>query len=275
MIIAQISDFHVSFPDSGMDRRNRTADHLQAAVARLNALTPRPDVVLATGDLVEQGAVEEYARLAEILAPLTMPVLPIPGNHDERDNLRAAFPDHAHLPGTGEFLHYVVDDYAVRLVALDTVIPGASGGELCAERLAWLDQRLGEAPDRPTLVFMHHPPFVTGLAKMDTMGLRNPDDLAAVIARHLQVERIVAGHLHRPIVRRFAGTVASTCPSTAHQIALDLQPTEKLAIVMEPPAIAVHAWLPDGAGLVSHTVYVNDYSATPIFDGKDWITSPA
>jgi len=271
MIIAQISDFHVSLPGSPADERYRTAYHLGAAVARINAMTPSPDVVLATGDLVEGGAEEEYARLGDILASLAMPVLPIAGNHDHRDHLRLAFPDHPHLPTDGDFLQYVVDDYPVRLIALDTVIPGESGGELCAQRLAWLEQRLDEDRARPTLLFMHHPPFATGLVKMDMMGLRDPDGFAAVVSRHPQVERIVAGHLHRPIVRRFAGTVVSVCPSTAHQIALDIGNGEKLATVMEPPGIALHVWLPNGGGLVSHIAYVDDFTATTIFDGRNWL----
>jgi 3',5'-cyclic-AMP phosphodiesterase len=271
MLIAQISDTHISTAGSRNDALFRTAEHLAQAVAHLNALRPRPDLVLATGDLVEQGGLDEYRRLREILAPLAMPIFLIPGNHDDRENLLAAFPDHAYLPRSGAFLHYTVDDWPLRLVALDTLVPGESGGRLCAERLRWLEARLAEAPGRPTLVFMHHPPFATGIAAMDDMGLDGVAGLAELIRRHPQVERITCGHLHRTIVRRFAGTVACTCPATAHQIALDLPPSRRLATVMEPPACMLHLWLGDGGGLVSHVSAIGHrHPSLTVFDGERW-----
>jgi 3',5'-cyclic AMP phosphodiesterase CpdA len=271
MLIAQITDTHISTPGSRNDRVFRTAGHLARAVAHLRDLDPRPDLVLATGDLVEQGGIDEYERLREILAPLRAPVFLIPGNHDDRRHLASVFADHAYLPRDGGFVQYTVEDWPLRLVALDTLIPGQSGGRLCAERLAWLEARLAEAPERPTLVFMHHPPFATGIASMDGMGLEGVGELAAVIRRHPQVERIACGHLHRTIVRRFAGTVACTCPATAHQIALDLAPARRLATVMEPPACMLHLWLGEAEGLVSHVSLIGDrHPPLTIFDGQRW-----
>jgi hypothetical protein len=119
---------------------------------------------------------------------------------------------------------------------------------------------------------MHHPPFVTGMRKMDEMGLEGADVLAAVIRRHPQVERLVCGHLHRSIVRRFAGTVACTSPATAHQLALDLGQTPRLATVMEPPACLLHLWLGDGEGLVSHVSVIGDrHPPFTLFDGRQWL----
>jgi len=272
VIVAQISDPHVASAGGKFDRLLATTEHLTRAVAHLNALRPRPDVVLLTGDLVEHGRPDEYRRLRDVLAPLAMPVLVIPGNHDDRANLVRAFDDHAYLPRDGGFLQYTVDDWPVRLVALDTVVPGESGGRLCADRLAWLDARLGEAPGRPTLVFMHHPPFATGIVAMDAMGLEDPAALAAVLRRHPHVEGVACGHIHRTIVRRFAGTVAAVCPSTAHQVALDLPPERRLAVVMEPPACLLHVG-PDGnAGLVTHVSPIDD-SRPPfvVYDGEHWL----
>src|SRR5262245_53762535 len=145
MLIAQISDMHISTPGSRNDLDFRTAEHLEQAVRHLNALTPRPDIVIATGDLVERGQREEYERLRDILGHLTMPLYLIPGNHDVRDNLVRTFDRHHYLPRDGGYLHYVIEDWPVRLLALDTLIPGASCGRLCAERLQWLDARLSEA----------------------------------------------------------------------------------------------------------------------------------
>lgn len=275
MLIAQISDTHVTLPGGRTDLLYRTAEHLERAVAHLNALLPRPDVVLVTGDLIEGGEVAEYERLRSLLAPLRMPVYLIPGNHDDRENLSRVFHDE-YLPRDGGFIQYAVEQWPVRLVALDTVVPGESGGRLCDARLGWLDATLSEAPSRPTLVLMHHPPFVTGMRKMDEMGLDGIDGLAAVIGRHPQVERIVCGHLHRPIVRRFAGTVVCTCPATAHQLALELGAVPRLATVMEPPACLLHLWLGNGEGLVSHLSVIGDRHAPfTVFDGQQWLRDAA
>ena len=192
-----------------------------------------------------------------LLAPLAMPYFLIPGNHDSRDAMRAAFPDHIYL-GRDGFMQYAVEDYPLRLVALDTLIPGGHGGRLCAERISWLAATLATAPDRPTMVVMHHPPFATGITFMDGFSLEDPDGLAAVIARHPQVERIACGHLHRPIGRRFAGTIAGTAPSTGAQIRLDLRPGERVRYRFEPPGYQLHLWQ-EGAGLVTHTAVLGDF----------------
>ena len=278
MLIAQITDTHISTPDSVNDRYFRTPEHLGRAVAHLNRLDPRPDVVLATGDLVERGEAQEYARLRSILDRLTMPVYVVPGNHDSREQLARAFADRGYLPAQG-FLQYTVEEWPVRLIGLDTHVPGEPGGRLCAERLGWLDARLAEAPERPTLIFMHHPPFVTGMQAMDAMGLDGGPALGEVVGRHPQVERVVCGHVHRAMTRRFAGTVASTSPATAHQLALVLAPARHLAVVMEPPACALHLWLGPEAGLVSHLSVIGDERpAFTLYDGERWLreaTPPA
>ncbi len=263
MLIAQITDTHIKPEGELAYGRVDTAPYLARAVDHLLALKPRPDVVLATGDLVDGGRLEEYRRLRELLAPLTMPFYLIPGNHDERGALAAAFPDHAYLPRGGEFMQYVVESYPVRLIALDTLVPGQVGGLLCAERLGWLAARLAEAPERPTVIFMHHPPFVTGIAQMDEHGLANAGEFAAVVGRHRHVQRIVCGHLHRPIQALVGGTLATTAPSTAHQVALDFE-HEPLAFTMEPPACQLHVWSP-GTGLITHTSYIGQFDGPYLF----------
>lgn len=271
MLIAQITDLHVGTAGGRTDRVFRTADHLQRAVAHLNALRPRPDVVLATGDLVDEGRVDEYQRLRALLEPLAMPVYLIPGNHDDRGNLGRVFDDHRYLPRDG-FIQYTVEEWPLRLIALDTSVPGENGGRVCDERLAWLAARLAEGAARPTLIFMHHPPFRTGIVSMDAMGLDGGDALAAVIRRHPEVERLVCGHVHRPIVRRFAGTVACVCPATAHQVALDLGEEPRLAMVMEPPACMLHMWLGAERGLVSHISPIGaDRPPFTVLDGSGWL----
>lgn len=268
MIIAQISDMHVAEPDSPHDKVFSGAAGLALAVSHLNRLDPKPDLVVATGDLIACGKEAEYRRLRDLLAPLEAPIYLMPGNHDDRDALRLVFPDHAYLPSEG-FLHYTVDAGPLRLIMLDTLVPGEEHGELCAERLAWLDARLGEAPDRPTVVCQHHPPFRTGMRTMDGMPLLGADGFGEVIGNHSQVESILCGHLHRPIVQRFHGSVALTCPSTAVQLQLDLRPEEHLGLAREPIACLQHYWDGDG-GLVTHTSYIEEFERRTVFDGQDW-----
>lgn len=263
MIIAHISDTHITPEGRLAYRRVDTAAYLARAVQHLLALSPLPDAVLATGDLVDAGRPDEYEHLRALLAPLPMPVYLIPGNHDDRGALAAAFADHRYLPREG-FQHYVLEQYPVRLIALDTLLPGQAGGLMCEARLQWLDARLREAPSRPTMVVMHHPPFVTGIAFMDAHGLANAEGMRKVIQRHPQVERIVCGHLHRPIQRRWAGTVVLTAPSTAHQVTLNLHPGASSGFIMEPPACLLHVWS-EAMGLVTHTSYIGDFGGPQPF----------
>jgi 3',5'-cyclic AMP phosphodiesterase CpdA len=258
MIIAQLSDLHVRPEGVLAYGRVPTNDMLRETIAHLNALEPRPDAVLATGDLVHAGGAEEYERLGELLEALEAPVYLVPGNHDHRANLRAAFAHHDYLPQDGDFIHYAIDDHPVRLIGLDTVIPGKAGGELCAARLDWLARALAEAPERPTVLFMHHPPFRTAIEHMDVIGLDGAEALGALVERHPQIERILCGHLHRPIQVRWRGTLAATAPSTAHQVVLDLRPGADGAFALEPPGYQLHVWTPE-AGIVSHTTYVGKF----------------
>ncbi len=261
MLLAQISDLHVTAPGTLLYERIDTAGHLARAVVHLERLAPRPDFVWITGDLVDRGNEAEFAQLRELLAPLTIPWAVMPGNHDSRygrDNLRAAFADQPYLPDDRETLDYVIEDWPLRLVALDTTVPGKTGGELEAGQIDWLAARLAEAPARPTVLALHHPPFVTGLDGMDAINCANGEALGAVVAGHPQVERIICGHVHRPICMKWNGTVVTTAPGTAHQVALDLEPGRPVAWIMEPPACQLHVWQP-GGGLVTHLSYIGDY----------------
>lgn len=269
MLIAQITDLHVKLPGRLAYRIVDTGAFLKRCVAQVLRLDPAPDIVLATGDLTDFGRPEEYGHLRELLAPLKMPVYAIPGNHDERSAFKAAFADCAWLPD-GEFVQYVVEGYPLRLIALDTVVPLQGGGALCEKRLAWLEARLAEAPDRPTLIFMHHPPFRTGIAHMDEIGLANAAAFGRIVAHHPQIEKIVCGHVHRSIDTRWCGTAVSICPSPAHQVALDLRPDGPSAFVMEPPGFQLHWW--NGSQLVTHTAFVGEFDGPyPFFEGKELI----
>jgi 3',5'-cyclic-AMP phosphodiesterase len=258
MLLCQISDLHIKTPGALSYRVVDTAASLRNCVAHILGLRQRPDAVVVTGDLTDFGRPDEYAHLRELLAPLAMPVYLMPGNHDDRAALREAFPEHAYLRQTEPFIQYAVDAAPLRLLALDTTNPGESGGALDGARLAWLEARLDEARDRPVVILMHHPPFPTGIGHMDEIGLADPGRLAAIVGRHANVERVLCGHLHRPIQVRFAGTIASTCPSPAHQVLLDLAEDAQNAFTLEPPGYRLHLWDP-GVGLISHTAFIGRF----------------
>ncbi|HEY5935226.1 MAG TPA: phosphodiesterase [Kofleriaceae bacterium] len=249
MKLAQISDLHITGGEL-LGGKVDTAKFLARAVEKLRELAP--DAVIATGDLVDGGSVAEYERLKILLEPLGMPVRLVLGNHDSRASFRSVF-------GGGDFIQFTFDVGGMRVIALDTNDPGNSGGRLCATRRAWLAEQLEEAAGRPVIVAQHHPPFVTGIPFMDSCGLDAGDarEEAAILARHPNVERVICGHVHRNMQARFGGTIATTAPSVAHQVALVLDDPEP-AVTLEPPGLALHLWT--GGGLVTHHVYCDTYA---------------
>ena len=191
---------------------------------------------------------EEYAHLREILAGLEAPLFLIPGNRDRHGALREALNHLSYLPRDGDFLHYVVEDYPIRLVALDSVATGERKGVFCTRRLAWLEETLARQPDKPTLIFMHHPPF--DIAPHYVGGYRCPqeaNDLAVLVSRHPQVERLLCGHVHRLHREPWGGTVATTMPS----VAVDLRKGVDEAIEAAPLYV-LHVATSD-CRLISHT----------------------
>ena len=262
MILIQLTDLHcVPYGRQAMGRceTNTLAERALRAVARFRL---RADAVLITGDLSDNGLPEAYALIAEMIRrTLDMPVYVIPGNHDRRDNFKAGL---AHLPGVAEdptFVQYAIESHPVRIVMLDTVIHGSPAGEMCAARMAWLDAKLAEQPERPTLIAMHHPPFNCGLN--DAIGLANAAEFTALIARHKQVKRIICGHHHRPVTVPVAHAIGSICPGVAHQVELDLGQPGLIGLWnLEPAAFQVHVLMDQPTGeavIVSHMGYVDDY----------------
>ena len=252
MIIVQISDLHIDETDAA----GANAARLAACLNEIVRLAPAPSAVLASGDLVEHGTRAEYALLRTALGRLDAPVYAIPGNHDERGAFLEAFAPDGYVAAGAPFAHYAFATDALRVVALDTVVPGLPGGDLCAQRLDWLVRTLEAEPDAPTLLVMHHPPCATGIRYMDAMGLAAEAGarLDNIVRRHPQIARITCGHVHRPLFAAWGGTVVSVCPSVARLGRLDLAPDADDAASREPPAFQVHAWH-DGA-LVTHTVSV-------------------
>ncbi|ACO46774.1 phosphodiesterase [Deinococcus deserti] len=265
MLIAQLSDPHVmAEPD------DQAAHALRRAVSHLLELPVLPDLVLITGDCTEHGEVAEYETFRTLIQPLPMPVYVVPGNHDQRAAMLSALGRPGTL-GLEGFMQYVVEAGPLRLIGLDTHLPGQDAGELCAARLDWLEDRLTEAPGRPCVIFMHHPPARSSLNVMDGIGLRDPQAFEALLARHSNVERVLTGHLHMAMTRRCGGTLLMTAPGTQHTWLPDLGHPERLSVQLQAPACLLHSWTPD-AGLVSFTSVIADRTSPmlDLHDGTAW-----
>jgi Icc protein len=272
-LIAQISDPHLKAGGKFSYAVVDTLGALRRMVAHLNASVPRPDVVVISGDLVDFGRADEYAMLAPVLGQLTMPFYLVPGNHDDRDQLMAAFAGQPCLPvdGTTATLDWVEEALPIRLIGLDSTRPGVHGGGLTDPQLAWLDQRLAERPHAPTVLVLHHPPFITGIGHMDREPFVNAAAFERLVSQHPQVERLLCGHLHRPIQKRFGGSLVNVCPGTSHQIVLDLRENAPSQFILEPAGYLLHGWHPD-EGLVSHAGVLGDYPGPfPFYDAAGLI----
>lgn len=266
MLIAQISDLHIQADAAGDENSGR----LQHVVRHLRNVPFRPDLLIISGDMTEDGLPDSYERLREIIAPVECPVLLAVGNHDRRAAFLSVFPD---TPTHDGFVHYAVDLDGRRIVVLDTLEEGSDGGAFCEARVAWLRATLAERPEAETLIVLHHPPALTGIGWMDI----HPEDawterLAAVIRDFPQVVHLTAGHVHRPIAMAWAGRVLTVTTSTAPQVALDLRaidpeaPDERALIVDELPGLAWHRWT--ATGIATHFDLVDEPMAIVRFDQR-------
>jgi Icc protein len=236
----------------GVGRGDReSARALSAAVDAVLGLSTRPDAVLITGDLVTDPGAREYERVRELLARLTVPVYVLAGNHDDRDALREYFALDGPTGAVGEPFQYATEIGSLRLIACDTTLPGHEDGALGPERLAWLEARLEAAAGTPTVIALHHPPLRTGNRAFDTIGLAEADRIALgdLVARFVDVRRIVGGHFHRTIFDTAGGRGVVACASTHLQAPLEIG-EGVIRIFPDTPAFALHAEL--GDELVSH-----------------------
>lgn len=268
MLIAQITDLHLGFEPNRPDEPNR--QRLDQAIARLSHGVNRPDLILATGDMVDRGDIESYERLRDAFSKATMPVYPMMGNHDDRANFARIFPE---VPMADGFVQYCLSLDGLRLIILDTLEPQRHGGAFCAVRAAWLAARLSEDRQIPTVIVMHHPPFEAGIAWMDT----HPQEpwvrrFAATIAGHANILAIWCGHLHRPIVAPWRGVTVTVCGSTSAELTLDVnaidpeQPDNRSMVINGAPALALHRWTDHG--LVTLFDIVEAFPVLAKFDDK-------
>ena len=241
-VLAQLSDPHV---DAGPGDTGSAAA-LTAAVDAVMRLDPPPDGVVVSGDLTNRSDAVSYERVRELLAPLTMPVHVLPGNHDDREALRTWFTDDPVAGAHGAPFQYALRCGEARLVVCDTTVPGRDDGRLDAGALAWLDGQLAAEPSRPTIVAMHHAPLVVGIPAMDAVGLPAADRaaLGELLPRSPQVRRVIAGHVHRAAFGILGGCGVFACPSTHLQVRF--WTGSEIVLEPAPPAFAVHTVLEGG-----------------------------
>jgi 3',5'-cyclic AMP phosphodiesterase CpdA len=270
MRIAQISDLHIKPPGSLAYGRVDTAKALERCVAALNEFKPSPDFVVISGDLADTPLAAEYDYLKRLLTPLKLPFAGIPGNHDSRELMRAAFPLAGYASASGPLNQMIALD-GLDLLLLDSSVAGAPHGELEASTLQWLDTTLAAGVDRPALVFLHHPPFETGIWHMDRQNLVNAGDLASIVRRYARTRLIAAGHVHRATLAMFAGVPATICPAPNHAVDLDLEHLREPSFKVEPPAFHLHSWFPgEGFGcVVTHQVPIGTFDGPHPFFGTD------
>jgi 3',5'-cyclic AMP phosphodiesterase CpdA len=214
MIIAQISDTHIALDTSDADQRIRD---FELTVADINALEPAPDVIVHTGDIVHNGRRDEYAQAVVTLAKARAPVCVMVGNKDNRANLREAFSACGYLVPGSDFIDYAIDDYPVRLIALDTLNPGSNKGDFCRERVGNLIDLIDAETTKPIAVFTHHPPFEVPVGP-DPLHFETRDMMLG-LRRALQhsgrVVAVFSGHVHRAATGHVESIPATVMPCIA------------------------------------------------------------
>jgi 3',5'-cyclic-AMP phosphodiesterase len=256
MIIAQISDTHIALDTPDADQRNWD---LARSIADINALDPAPDLIVHTGDIVQNGRPDEYALAVSTLAKARAPVYVVAGNKDNRTNLREAFSPWGYLAPESDFIDYAIDDYPVRLIALDTLSSSSNKGDFCAERVRRLIDLIDAETTKPIAVFTHHPPFVVPVGP-DPLNFARAESMS-MLQQALQYSgRVVAvfsGHVHRPA----AGHVVNIAASVAPCIATTLRKGDYPAHMKRRPVYHVHRFDP-ACGFVPETRIVGTGPST-------------
>lgn len=209
--IAQITDPHLFAESNECLLGVRTTDSFLALMNQLQQLNPRPDLLLLTGDLSQDGSVASYKRLQTLLSPLSIPVYWLPGNHDCVETMTQTLnhslfqPDKSFQRGGWQF------------ILLNSQERDRVHGRLSQESLQWLDRELNRSPNHPTLVSLHHPPFAVNSDWLDTSILQNTPEFLAVLDRHPQVKLVVFGHIHQEYEQIRHGITFLGTPSTCIQ----------------------------------------------------------
>ncbi len=271
VLIAQISDTHVGFePEAGDEEFNFL--RFCMALDHLLEQNVQPDLLLLTGDIADKGRPDSYERIKGPLSRCNFPVYVMTGNHDNRENLLAAFPDCPTMSTDqgNPYVQYALEVGGLRIVCLDTLQHGRHGGAFCEAREAWLAAELAAHRDTPTLVVMHHPPIISGIDWMDPRP-HEPwlQRFHAAIAGHDQIVGIACGHLHRTVASAIGTIPVKVSPAVAPAVSLDLRPVDfhkedgRGIVDAEPPGYTLHRWK-DGR-LVTHFQPVGDWTRLAVY----------
>lgn len=263
LTIAQITDLHVTTEKDPLNQK-RNEDRLRQVMKAIHALRPRPVAIIASGDLVDRGELEEYLELKRLMSESEIPIYYAMGNHDAREPFLEVFSGAGAQTDENGFVQYAADFGDMRMVVCDT-LGGPNHGEFDDSRAAWLARTLDEAPDRPTAVILHHPPILSGIQWMDP----EPDSpwilkLREVLNGREQVKVLMCGHIHRAFNGVFAGHTLSAAPATSIQLTLDLTevdmhvPDGREILVEEPPGYAL--LMSNGKDLTTHVCLAGDWA---------------
>ena len=239
MIIAQISDTHLALDTPDADRR---LHDFARTIADINALDPAPDVIVHTGDIVHNGRPDEYAQAAAVIAKARAPIYVLPGNKDDRVNLRAAFPAECYRASGSEFIDYAIEDFAVRLIALDTLSPGKGRGDFRREQAERLVELIEADSRKPIAIFTHHPPFevMVGPDRFHFETVEDMTRLCDVLSRCERIAGVFSGHVHRAD----AGAVGRIPASVVPCIATTLRKGDYPASLKTRPVYHLHRFDP-------------------------------
>ena len=241
MIIAQISDTHLALDTPDAERR--IAD-FERTIDDINSLDPAPDLIIHSGDIVQNAREDEYAEAARILALAKVPVYLMVGNKDDRSKLREAFPDHAYLQSCGDFIAYSIDEHPIRIIVLDTLNPGSNKGDFCDERIAALVREYDRDSQKPVAVFAHHPPFLVDEGP-DPLHFETDDimqNFRRVLGSCSRLSGVFCGHVHRGV----AGLVNSVRVLVVPCIATTLRRGEYPPHLTTCPIYHLHRFDDDG-----------------------------
>ncbi|MET4714317.1 Icc protein [Pseudomonas sp. PvP125] len=255
-LLVQLSDSHLFAESDGALLGLNTRDSLHRVIALVREQQPCVDLVLATGDLSQDGTLASYQQFRAMTAPLGAPTRWIPGNHDEPQFMTQAAVN-------SDLLEPVVDVGNWRITLLDSAVPGSVPGYLENQQLQLLAQALSEAPDQHHLVCFHHHPVPIGCAWMEPIGLRNPEALFAVLDRFPQVRAVLWGHVHQEIDQVRNGVRLLASPSTCIQFTPG---SEDFAVSEQAPGyrwLCLHAdgRLETGVERVTDFAFTVDYGS--------------
>lgn len=246
--LTHFTDPHLYGSETESLRGVATLPALVAALARAQAHDWPPDALLVTGDIVQDDPAG-YPHFRRLFGALGLPVLCIPGNHDEPQAMRRELSQAPFVVGGH------VDLGRWRIVLLDSCLPGSASGRLSREALSGLESALGSAGKRHCMVCLHHHPVPMASRWLDRVGLDNASEFLAAIDRHPNVRAVVWGHVHQNYDALRKGVLLLATPSTCAQF---LPNSDDFAVDPRPPAYRTLELRPDGS-LLTEVVWLDQH----------------